>query len=174
MDLNATPVYDQSVNTTGCCPKFNPDGWDEQSLHFRDKTFVRAHTISAMHVPLNMGRIFARVQKHIDDHEALDPGQVLVLSRDLSPWTGEHLFAVKKDVPEEEVVSLSGDFLTKVFEGPYSKTKEWYDKMQDLVRAQGQEPGTVWFFYTTCPKCAQAYGKNYVVGLVQVKQAELG
>lgn len=28
MQRNETPHYDASVNTTGCCPKFNPEGWD--------------------------------------------------------------------------------------------------------------------------------------------------
>jgi hypothetical protein len=26
----------------------------------------------------------------------------------------------------------------------------------------------LYFFYTTCPKCAKAYGKNYVVLLAQI------
>ncbi|TIP13974.1 MAG: hypothetical protein E5X73_02440 [Mesorhizobium sp.] len=33
MKTNETPRYDASVNTTGCCPKFNPAGWDATSLH---------------------------------------------------------------------------------------------------------------------------------------------
>ncbi len=171
METNATPFYDQTINTTGCCAKFSPEGWDGVNLHFDDKRFVRAHTMSAMHIPLNMGRVFTRVQRHIDAHGAMDPDHVLVLSRDLSPWSGEHLFAITTDVPEEEVVSLSGDFLTKVFEGPYRKARDWCDEMKDLARAQGKEPGEVRFFYTTCPKCAKAYGKNWVVGLVETKAA---
>jgi hypothetical protein len=51
MQTNALPDCDMSVNTTGCCPKFNPQGWDAQELHFRDKPFVRATTRSLMHVP---------------------------------------------------------------------------------------------------------------------------
>lgn len=61
MQTNALPHYDDSVNTTGCCPKFNPAGWDGQELHFRDRTFLRATTTSLMHIPLNMGREFTRV-----------------------------------------------------------------------------------------------------------------
>ena len=26
----------------------------------------------------------------------------------------------------------------------------------------------LFFYYTTCPRCAKQYGKNYVVGLAQV------
>ncbi|MEI2687255.1 MAG: hypothetical protein V9G14_14250 [Cypionkella sp.] len=28
METNATPFYDQTINTTGCCAKFSPEGWD--------------------------------------------------------------------------------------------------------------------------------------------------
>ena len=40
--------------------------------------------------------------------------------------------------------------------------------MQDIAIAKGKTAGDVWFFYTTCPKCAKAYGQNYVVGVAQI------
>ncbi len=169
MQTNVTPVFDDSVNTTGCCPKFNPEGWDSRLLHFKDKRFVRATTKSAMHVPLNMGRVFTRVQGHIEDAAALpEMSQILVLSRDLSPWEGEHLFAVTRDVRNEEMTTLSGDFLTRVFEGPYRKAGDWVHEMEVFAQARGKTPGRVFMFYTTCPRCARAYGQNYVVGLVEI------
>ena len=119
MQTNALPHYDMSVNTTGCCPKFNPEGWDAQELHFRDKPFVRAKTHSLMHMPVDMGSVFSRVQKHMEAAGAIDESDTIVLSRDTSSFAGEHLFAVPKAVPEEEMTTLSGDFVTKVFEGPY-------------------------------------------------------
>jgi len=168
MNLNQLPHYDQSVNTTGCCPKFNPEGWDGQELHFKDKPFIRARTHSAMHVPLDMGTVFSRVQRHIEDADAFDENDFIVLSTDLSAWKGEHFFSVSKPVPHEEMTTLSGDFITKVFEGPYKEAKHWHEEMQEMVRAKGKQPGRVMFFYTTCPKCAEAYGKNYVVGVAEV------
>jgi hypothetical protein len=45
MQTNALPKYDQSVNTTGCCPRFDPTGWDGAELHFREKPFLRAETL---------------------------------------------------------------------------------------------------------------------------------
>jgi hypothetical protein len=168
MNRNELPKYDGSDKATGCCPRFNPAGWDGQELHFRDKPFVKATSRSLMHVPLNMGSMFARVQKHIDEAGAAEPDQVVVLSRDISPWKTEHLFAVSRPVPGEEMTRLSGDFVTKVFEGPYSHGREWHADMQQLVRERHRAPGDVYFFYTTCPKCAKAYGKNYVVGVAAV------
>ena len=28
MHVNELPHYDSSANETGCCPRFNPEGWD--------------------------------------------------------------------------------------------------------------------------------------------------
>jgi Bacterial hydrolase len=165
---NALPHYDDSVNTTGCCPKFNPEGWDGQEIHLKDKPFARATTKSVMHIPVNMGLVFTRVNGHIMDAGAYDPNDYIVLSRDLSPWQSEHLFAISKPVGDEEQVTLSGDFVTRVFEGPYRDAKEWYGTMTDLAREKGATSDEVYFFYTTCPKCAKAYGKNYVVGVARV------
>ena len=169
MKTNELPKCDMSVNTTGCCPKFNPEGWDGQSLHFDKKRFVRAGSLSMMHVPLNMGAVFSRVQKHIEDAGAFSADDFIVLSRDCSPWSSEHLFSVTRPVLTEEMTTLSGDFVTKVFEGPYREAEEWYQEMVQLVREHGSRPAGIYFFYTTCPKCAKAYGKNYVVGVAELQ-----
>ena len=167
MDLNTLPAYDTSVNTTGCCPRFNPEGWDAQDLHLKDKRFVHATTRSAMHIPINMGSVFDRVQRHIEEAGAFNADDYIVLTDSASPWRDEHYFAVAGPVDDEKTVTLSGDFMTKVFEGPYQKIPEWDKELQELVRAEGKEPGRVFFFYTTCPKCSKAYGENYVVGVAE-------
>jgi hypothetical protein len=168
MEINALPHFDDSVNTTGCCPKFNPEGWDAQELEFKDKKFVRAETRSAMHIPLNMGKVFARVHGHLGDAKAYDSDNFIVLSHELSPWKAEHFFSADRDVAGEESAQLSGRFVTKLFEGPYSQAKGWHKQMEEIARARGAGPKNVHFFYTTCPKCAKAYGKNYVVGVVEL------
>ena len=167
MQVNELPNYDDTDNPTGCCPKFNPEGWDGQELHFREKTFLRAETSSAMHVPLNMERVFERVHGKMVAAGAYDPANCIVLSRDLSPWRAEHLFSVAAEVPGEETVRLTGDYITKVFEGPYRNAKDWHAEMATAAREKGAKRDEVYFFYTTCPKCAKAYGKNYVVGIAR-------
>ncbi|NNE50828.1 MAG: hypothetical protein HKN30_00315 [Sulfitobacter sp.] len=168
MQPNALPHYDDSDNPTGCCPRFNPEGWDGQELHFENKEFIRATTKSAMHIPLNMGRVFERINTKMMETEAYDSDNCIVLSRDLSAWQAEHLFATSASVPDEESVTLTGDYITKVFEGPYREAKDWYEQMQTLAGEKGAKNDEVYFFYTTCPKCAKAYGKNYVVGVARV------
>ncbi|SEW07019.1 hypothetical protein SAMN04488515_0906 [Cognatiyoonia koreensis] len=168
MQTNAVPHLDQSINTTGCCPKFNPDGWDDQTLHFEDKPFVKATTRSAVHIPLNMGTVFGRVQNHIEEAGAYDQDDIIVLSQDQSRWKADHYFSVSGVVADEDMTTLSGDFVTKVFEGPYRDAKQWYEEMKSLAAQRGSTSEDVYFFYTTCPRCAKAYGQNYVVGVARI------
>jgi hypothetical protein len=169
MELNRTPKYDMSDNETGCCPRFNPEGWDYQVLHFKDKLFVKARTLSLFHIPINMGRVFPRMLKAIEDAHAVKMEEFIALSYDPSPWRGEHYFAVESEVPGQEMVRLSGEFLTRVFEGPYKKAPEWCNTMEGFVIGKGKMLEKIYFFYTTCPKCAKHYGKNYVVSVAEVK-----
>lgn len=168
MDADTLPEMNMSDNATGCCPKFYPQGWDGLRISFRDKRFVRAETRSLLHVPINMGSVFTRVQTHIEDADALPSEGYLVLSRDLSPSAAEHLFAVSKTVEDEEMTTLSGEFMTRVFEGPYRAVKNWMHDMEVAVEAAGHEAKRIFMFYTTCPKCARTYGKNYVVGFAEI------
>jgi hypothetical protein len=87
---------------------------------------------------------------------------------DPSPWFAEHYFSLTKAVPGLEMVRLSGDYLTKVFEGPYRKASEWQKERATLVDSQGRKPNRTYFFYTTCPKCAKSCGKNYVVAVAEL------
>ncbi|HHE05983.1 MAG TPA: hypothetical protein ENK90_02550 [Epsilonproteobacteria bacterium] len=169
MELNTLPKYDMSDNPTNCCPRFNTEGWDEQDLHFKDKRFVKAKTISFFHIPLNMGTMYPKTFDAIEKADAFDPDDFIVLSYDPSAWRGEHFFAVSKEVPNLEMVHLSGDFLTKVFEGPYKDMSKWEKEMEEFVKSKGKEAKRVYFFYTTCPKCVKVYGKNYVVGVAQIQ-----
>ncbi len=164
MQTNAIPVWDMTDNPTNCCPRFKPEGWDRQHIHMKDKLFVRAQTRSIMHVPVNMGKVFADVLADIAANDAADPTSPITLSREISSWKSEHLFAVSKPVPGHEMVKISGDFLTRVFEGSFRDMPDWCDQLADSVEASGYKQGRQYFFYTTCPKCAKEYGENYVVG----------
>lgn len=168
MDINKLPDYEFDDNPTGCCPRFDPEGWDGQDLHFKDKLFVRAKTRSLVHIPLNMGSVFKKTFEKIDHADAQDNDDFVVLSHEQSAWSAEHLFAVTKPVEDCEVVNLSGDFVTKVFEGPFREMRHWCQNMAETVEQDGEQIENMWFFYTTCPKCAKAYGKNYVVGIAQI------
>jgi hypothetical protein len=92
----------------------------------------------------------------------------VVLSDENSLWGADVYIEVAKDVPGASMATISGTFLSKVFEGPYRNMRKWIEDMKAFVRGQGKDIQKLYFFYTTCPKCAKKYGKNYVVILAQV------
>ena len=169
MKCNALPQYDMSDNPTNCCPRFKPEGWDDQELHFKDKLFVKAKTRSIFHIPINMGSIYPKTFAAIETEHAKSKDDFIVLSYDPSPWTSEHYFSVTKDVPGQEMIRLTGDFLTKVFEGPYKNAPQWEKEMKEFVKSKGKQVKKTYFFYTTCPKCAKFYGKNYMVAVSEIQ-----
>lgn len=151
-----------------CCPKFDTTLWQDRTFDWSDKLFATGKVTSLFHIPLNMGQVMTRMMKKIDAENALSP-EVLMLSYDPSPWVSEQLIAVEKEVEGMQHVKLSGNFITKVFEGHYREAKNWYTDMFSFAESQGKKASKVYFYYTTCPKCAKKYGKNYVVGFAKVE-----
>ena len=158
-------LYEDSE--TGCCLRFNPEPWDEKEVTFEDKLFVKDHVTSFFHIPLNFGKVMIRNMEKIQRAEALAP-EPLLLSDEKSLWGADIYIAVSKEIPDAEMVRISGTFLTKVFEGPYKDAGKWARTMRDYVRDKAKEMEKMYFFYTTCPKCAKFYGKNYTVLLAKV------
>ena len=152
---------------TGCCPRFNPEPWDEKEVTWQDKLFLKDHVRSFLHIPLNMGKVMTRNTERIEEADALIP-EPLTLSDEKSLWGSDIYIAVSKEVPGAEVVKISGTYLTKVFEGPYSNTGKWVKEMKDYLESKGKELKNLYFFYTTCPACAKVYGKNHTVILATV------
>ncbi len=78
------------------------------------------------------------------------------------------IYRGNRDHSEREDGHPFRTFLTKVFEGPFSNMRKWIEEMKTHVSTQGKSFRKLYFYYTTCPKCAKKYGKNYVVILAQV------
>jgi len=152
---------------TGCCPRFIPEPWDEKEITWQGKLFVKDRVRCLLHVPLGFGKVVVRNVEKIQAAGAL-PDQPLMLADHVSPWRIELYIAVGKEVPGCEMATISGTFLSKVFEGPFKDAGKWCARMRDFVTARGRQPGRIYHSYTTCPRCAKYYGKNYTVLLAQV------
>lgn len=164
----ASPVSSaRHISDTGCCPRFDPQPWQDQEITWRDKPFIKEHVRAFFHVPLNLGRTFTKEQALMESSGAR-PAEEIVLSDENSPWGADYYFAVSKDVPGADMAKLSGTYLTKVFNGPYRKVGAWMDEMRDYAAARGSNVEHMYCWYTTCPKCARAYGENYVVLFARV------
>lgn len=150
-----------------CCPKFDPTPWDGQIVNWTDKLFLKDHVTSLFHIPLNYGAVMTRSIAKLEAHQAR-PRQMITLTDESSLWGAEVLLESTKEIPGASMEKISGAFLCKVFEGPFSHIGVWCREMEAFVQQQGHAMGKLYFYYTTCPRCAKKYGKNYVVLLARL------
>jgi hypothetical protein len=160
-------MIDQTIKPTGCCDPFDPEPWKDKEITWKDKMFVKDHVTSFLHIPLNMGGKIVKNLALIDNAGAKAQYQ-LMLTDEKSMWDSDIYIDVAKEVPGAQMATLSGTFLTKVFEGPYNMAGKWAQEMAKYVESKGKKMQKLYFSYTTCPKCAKAYGKNYVVLFAQI------
>ena len=150
-----------------CCPQFDPAPWDEQERVWDHKRFVKDHVTSFFHIPLNFGAIMRRNIGPIEAANAR-PESMIVLSDETSLWGADVYIEATENVPGRPMATLSGRFVSKVFEGPYRNIGRWVADMQAFLKSRDLDAQKLYFYYTTCPKCAKKHGKNYVVILAQV------
>jgi hypothetical protein len=155
-----------TTNDVECCPPFQPEPWDDKLITWENKRFVKDRVRSFLHIPLNFGGVMRRNMAIIEAAGA-KPEDMVVLADENSLWGADVYIAVTKDVPGANMATISGTFLSKVFEGPYQNVRTWINEMQAFVTAKEKNLDKLYFYDTTCPKCAKKHGKNYVVILAK-------
>lgn len=153
---------------TGCCPRFNPEPWDGKVLEWNDKKFIKAKVRTFMFMPLNFGSAITGLMKKVDSSGAKTADN-LCLADHTSKWNMDIYLAVDKEIEGAENVTLSGKFLSKVYEGDFKETGKWCEDFKKYAAEKNLEIKKWYMWYTTCPKCAKVYGKSYTVIIGQVK-----
>ena len=145
-----------------CCPKFDPVPWDGKVLEWGNKKFIKGKVFTLFFVPVNFGSVIVKLMAKVKDAGAGTP-ENLCLSDHTSKWNMDLYLAVDKEIPEAENVVLSGRFFSKVYEGDFKETGEWCRDFENIAKERGMKIEKWYMWYTTCPKCAKKYGKNYTV-----------
>ncbi len=153
------------MQETGCCKRFDPAPWDQKEITWEGKLFLKDRVRSFFHIPLNFGAVVVRNMAKIQKAQA--EAEPLMLVDENSLWGADAYIAVSKEVSDASMARISGTFLTKVFEGPFKDIGKWIREMGEYVKSKGAVNKKLYFSYTTCPKCAKAYGKNYVILFAQ-------
>ena len=144
-----------------CCPKFDPAPWDDKTFVWAGKKFIKDRVFTVFYMPLNFGAVMKRLDKKTRKAAASVPDN-MCLSDHTSKWNMDVYVAVDKDIPGAENVKLSGEFLSKVYEGPFKDTGKWHKDFEALAKSRNLKIDKMYMWYTTCPKCEKKYGKNYV------------
>jgi hypothetical protein len=155
------------TNTSECCPPFDPVPWDGKSFEWDKKYFIRAKVCTLFYMPLNFGCIMRKLNKKVEKAGAGVPDW-LCLSDHTSKWNMDVYLAVDKQVPDAINTTLSGKFLSKVYEGNFKDTGKWCKDFESFAKSMEVTIKKCFMWYTTCPKCAKKYGKNYVVIIAEI------
>ena len=151
-----------------CCPKFNPKPWDKKLFGWKDKRFIKGKVFTFFYMPINFGGVVRKLMKKIESSGA-KTSSYMGLSDHTSKWNMDLYIPVDKKVEGVENVIFNGKFLSKVYEGDFKKTKEWCEDFGKYAKSKKLKIEKWFMWYTTCPKCAKKYGKNYVVIIAKVK-----
>jgi hypothetical protein len=158
---------EEQKNETGCCPRFNPEPWEDKILNWDNKRFIRDKVKCLFYMPLNFGQVMQRLDKKISVSGAQTP-DYLCLAEHPSKWRMDIFLAVDKEVKNVENVFLSGKYYVKVYEGDFRETEKWCKDYAEKAQEKGIKTGKMYMWYTTCPKCAKVYGKNYVAIIAEI------
>jgi len=145
-----------------CCPKFDPVPWDGKVLEWGNKKFIKGKVFTLFFMPVNFGSVIVKLMAKVKDAGAGTP-ENLCLSDHTSKWNMDLYLAVDKEIPGAENVTLSGRFFSKVYEGDFKETGKWCRDFENIAKERGMKIEKWYMWYTTCPKCAKKYGKNYTV-----------
>jgi hypothetical protein len=155
-------------NNSCCCPPFDPTPWDNKVFDWHDKRFIKDKVCTFFYMPLNFGCVIKRLMKKLKD-AGVESKDWFCLSDHTSKWNMDIYLAVDKEIPNAETILLSGKFVSKVYEGPYRDICRWMKNFDEYANKQNLKVKKLYKWYTTCPKCAKKYGKNYVVFIAQVE-----
>lgn len=154
-------------NEKECCPKFDPAPWDGKIFDWSNKKFIKDKVFTLFFMPINFGSVITRMMGKIEKAGVQVP-DYLCLSDHTSKWNMDIYLAVDKEVPGAENVTLSGKYLSKVYEGDFKETGKWCEDFSSYMKSKNLTMKKMYMWYTTCPKCAKKYGKNYVVIIAEV------
>ncbi len=145
-----------------CCPEFDPVPWDEKDFEWDNKRFIKDKVFTLFYMPVNFATVIKRMMKKIENAGAETPDW-MGLSDHTSKWNMDLYVAVDREIPGAVNMTLSGKFFSKVYEGPYKDTGKWCKDFEGFIKSKNVNIEKWYMWYTTCPKCAKKYGKNYVV-----------
>jgi hypothetical protein len=151
-----------------CCPRFNPEPWNDKVLNWNNKKFIKARVRTFMYMPLNFGRVITKLISKVETASAKIVDN-LTLSDHTSKWNMDLYMAVDKEIQGANNITLSGKYLSKVYEGDFKDTGKWGEDFKKYAKDKGYKIEKWYMWYTTCPKCAKKYGKNYVVTIAEIK-----
>lgn len=159
----------ESNEKSECCPKFDPAPWDGKVFEWKNKKFIKDQVYTILYMPINFGSVMQNFDKLLKKADSEISSQIC-LSEHTSKWNMDVYLEVKKEVPGAENIELDGTYVSKVYEGPFRDASDWQKDFKYWCNTQDYKLSRSYLWYTTCPKCAKKYGKNYTVIIGKIEK----
>jgi len=150
-----------------CCPEFNPEKWDKKTLQWENKLFIMETISTFFHIPFppSIGKKVTKMHFLAEKSGATIPDktEALILFRDPTAFKSEIYYSVTREIDGANNTSISGKFVTGVFDGPYNSVPRFLKEMEKILKEQGKVAIDYYVHYAYCPKCAKESGHNYMI-----------
>ena len=159
----------QSKNQTlgECCPIFNVEKWDGKIFFWDEKPFLLSSIPTLFHIPFPpmIGKKLTKMMAKAEEAHQIEENKedVLVLFTDPTPFKSEIYLGVTGEVSDAKNTTISGTFMTKVFEGNYNDIPKFIKEMDVYLNEKNKKAKKYYVHYAYCPKCAKEAGHNYIL-----------
>lgn len=160
------------MNQDICCPKFNVKKWDMKTFKWENKKFLKESIPVFFHIPFppmigkkitKMWQLAQKAGKTLKNKE-----ETLILFTDPHAFKSEIYLSVSGKVAQANNVVISGDFISRVFDGAYNDIPKFIKLMEEYLAKKSKKAKKYYVHYAYCPKCAQKYKHNYMILFAQV------
>lgn len=162
----------EEKNNQCCCPQFNVEKWDKKTFNWSNKQFIKESIPTLFHIPFPpmIGKKITKMWKLAEGIQATDQNKedTLVLFTDPSPFKSEIYLSVTKNIPNANNISISGAFVSRVFDGSYNAIPKLIKQMNEYLGEIGKKARNYYVHYAYCPKCAKKFGHNYMILFAEV------
>jgi len=157
-----------------CCPKFHPEKWNEKTFSWDHKKFIKGAVPTFFHIPLPpmIGKRITKMMKLAEDSKSLSGkrDEILVLFTDPHAFMSEIYISVTNEVPNANNTTLSGNYISRVFDGSYNEIPKFIKQMDAYLQKRKKEAERYYVHYAYCPKCAKEAGHNFMVLFAQLEK----
>jgi hypothetical protein len=155
-----------------CCPEFHPETWDKKTHMWDNRRFIKDSMPTLFHIPLPqmIGKKITRMWKSVEASGSAEPNKedTLVLFRDPSAFRSEIYISVVNEVAGENNVVISGNFISRTFDGDYNAVPKFIGIMNEYLAESGKKAVDYYIHYAYCPNCAKKYGHNYMILFAEI------
>lgn len=155
-----------------CCPIFNPEKWDKKKFTWENKNFIKESIPTLFHIPFPpmIGKKVVKMCKMAKEESKAytNKDDILLLFTDPHPFKTEIYLSVTKQIDSANNIEFSGNYVSRVYDGPYSAIPKFIKKMENYLESEKKKAKKYYVHYAYCPKCQKKFGHNYMVIFAEV------